>query len=129
MAAEQLLVTEGSDRGAVLTVQGELVLGRLPPRQEGRLGGDPEISRRHAQVSRGTDGQMRIEDLGSGNGTFVNGVRIDAPRPLNVGDVIRLGGTELKVTERVGARWSLVVAAGNGQGRRIVLADELIIGR
>jgi pSer/pThr/pTyr-binding forkhead associated (FHA) protein len=128
MAAEQLLVTEGDDRGAVFTVEGELMLGRLAPSREGRLGGDPEISRRHARVSRGADGQLRIEDLGSGNGTFVNGARIDAPRPLSVGDVVRLGRTELTVTQGA-SEWSLLVTAGNPPGHRIVLAGELIIGR
>ncbi|MBV8431879.1 MAG: FHA domain-containing protein [Solirubrobacterales bacterium] len=128
MAAEQLLVTEGSDRGTVLTVGGELMLGRVAPTPEGRLGGDPEMSRRHARIWREADGRLQIEDLGSGNGTFVNGARIDTPRPLNVGDVIRLGRTELKVTQPA-RDWSLVITAGNAEGREIVLGDELIIGR
>ena len=42
---------------------------------EGRLGDDAELSRRHARVARDADGRLTIEDLGSANGTFVNGVR------------------------------------------------------
>src|SRR5947209_9213915 len=98
MAAEQLLVTEGEQRGALLSVEGELVLGRVAPQKDGRLGGDPEISRRHARISLTADRRMQIEDLGSANGTFVNDERIAAVRVLEVGDVVRLGKTALKVT-------------------------------
>ncbi len=37
-----------------------------------------------------------VSDVGSTNGTFVNGVRIDAPRKLETGDVVRIGETELR---------------------------------
>jgi pSer/pThr/pTyr-binding forkhead associated (FHA) protein/predicted Ser/Thr protein kinase len=152
MAAEQLLVVEGEDPGAVLSVEQELLVGRLAPSEEGRLGDDPGISRRHARISRTSDGQLRIEDLGSANGTYVNGERIATPRVLNVDDVLRLGTTVLKVTGRVGAApkmsvpagtkpaaepevsdaaagWALMVIGGEARGRRIALADELVIGR
>ncbi len=142
MAAEQLLVTEGEERGALLSVEADLVLGRRPAQDEGRLGDDPEISRRHARVSRGDDGRLQIRDLGSANGTFVNDERIDAPRVLEVGDVIRLGKTVLKVIagarasepERASepaqeAAWELVITAGSARGRRLGLGGELVIGR
>jgi len=79
MAGNQLWVTEGNERGKRLSVDADLLIGRLAPEEDGRLGDDPEISRRHARVSRGTDGLLSIEDLGSANGTFVNDERIDAP--------------------------------------------------
>jgi DNA-binding winged helix-turn-helix (wHTH) protein len=48
------------------------------------------ISRRHARIS--IDGtNVLIEDLGSRNGTFVQGRRVDAPIPLAHGDEIRIG--------------------------------------
>src|SRR5881227_3206106 len=97
MAGEQLRVTEGNERGTVLGVETELLIGRLAPGNEGRLGGDPEISRRHARVFRGPDQQLQVEDVGSANGTFVNGERITAMRPLAVGDSIRVGRTTLEV--------------------------------
>ena len=40
-----------------------------------------------------------VNDLGSTNGTFVNGIRIDRPRKLVQGDVIRVGETELRFEE------------------------------
>ena len=57
---------------------------------------DLEISRKHARVvQRG--GYYWIEDLGSSNGTFVNGLRIFSPQVLQPGDEIRLGQTVLRV--------------------------------
>jgi len=103
MAGEQLRVTEGTERGKRVIVDAELLIGRGASGGDGRLGEDPEISRRHARVSRGGDGQLTIEDLGSANGTFVNGERIDVPRTLDVGDVIKIGKTLLQVTDRSGA--------------------------
>jgi hypothetical protein len=54
----------------------------------------PEVSRRHASLT--WDGrQFVIQDLGSANGTFVNGVRLTAPQVLQPGDAIGLGPTVL----------------------------------
>ncbi len=152
MAGEQLLVTEGKERGTRLSVASDLLIGRMAPKQEGRLGEDPELSRRHAYISRGTDGQLTIDDLGSANGTFVNGERIDAPRTLDPGDVVKVGQTVLEVSDPSGAMAAktrvptgagagkpapviaepdevLVVTAGTALGRRLTLGDEIVIGR
>ena len=51
---------------------------------------DPEVSRRHAAV-RGFDDELAIEDLGSRNGTFVNGERVSGIRRLAAGDRCALG--------------------------------------
>jgi hypothetical protein len=53
---------------------------------------DPEVSRHHLRITRGTDGYT-IEDLGSTNGTFINGQRLTGSRALNRGDMIGLGET------------------------------------
>ena len=54
---------------------------------------DPEVSRWHAAL-RQVDSELAIEDLGSTNGTWVNGHRIEAVTPLRLGDRVRLGNTE-----------------------------------
>jgi hypothetical protein len=53
---------------------------------------DPEVSRHHMRMTRGAGGYT-IEDLGSTNGTFVNGQRLTGARPLRPGDMIGLGET------------------------------------
>jgi ABC-type multidrug transport system ATPase subunit/pSer/pThr/pTyr-binding forkhead associated (FHA) protein len=55
---------------------------------------DPLVSRRHAVVDRSPDGDL-IRDLGSVNGTFVNGEQIDGPHPLRSGDTVVIGSTSL----------------------------------
>jgi pSer/pThr/pTyr-binding forkhead associated (FHA) protein len=141
MAGEQLRVTEGKEQGKRLSVDADLFIGRETPHEDGKLGGDREISRRHARVSRGGDGLLTIEDLRSANGTFVNGERIDAPRTLDVGDVVKMGQTVLHVTDASGAvpeqgrpapaesGEELVVTAGGAPGRRLTVKDDLVIGR
>ena len=57
---------------------------------------DPEMSRRHAEVTN-HEGTLALSDLGSTNGTRVNGRFIDAPTALTVGDIIRIGNTEISV--------------------------------
>src|SRR3954451_7876666 len=89
----KLHVVEGNAAGSDIAVEEELMIGRTAS-EEGRLGDDPEISRQHARVSRSGEGYV-IEDLGSMNGTFVNGNRLQAPHQLAQGDQIEVGGTRL----------------------------------
>ncbi len=141
MAGEQLRVAEGAGRGQCLEVDAELLIGREAPTDEGKLGNDPQISRRHARVTRGGDGELTVEDLRSANGTYVNGERIDAPRTLATGDELRMGQTVLQVTAgdvaipeagrptRATPREELVITEGKTTGRRLALTGELVIGR
>ncbi len=56
---------------------------------------DEFSSGRHARIEPRRDG-VWVEDVGSTNGTFVNGVPLTAPRKLSSGDVIRIGQTDLR---------------------------------
>jgi pSer/pThr/pTyr-binding forkhead associated (FHA) protein len=58
------------------------------------LDGDDFASGHHARVESGLDGTWVI-DLGSTNGTFVNGERVNGRRRLHEGDVLQVGDTEL----------------------------------
>src|SRR4051794_41321516 len=88
-----LLFTSGPMAGRRVELTSDLVLGR-----EGvhLIVEDPEISRRHAVVRPRRNG-AEIEDLGSLNGTWVNGRRITGPTRLTHGDRIRLGVTQLQL--------------------------------
>ncbi|MBI5931996.1 MAG: FHA domain-containing protein [Chloroflexi bacterium] len=59
---------------------------------------DPEVSRHHCRFTRGGGGYT-IEDLGSTNGTFVNGQRLTGARPLSSGDIVGLGETVILAYE------------------------------
>jgi hypothetical protein len=59
------------------------------------LDGDEFASARHARVEPRRDG-VWVHDAGSTNGTFVNGQRIDRPRRLTAGDILRVGETDLR---------------------------------
>ena len=61
--------------------------------------GDPEVSRRHARFFM-RDDNFFVEDLGSTNGTFLNGERISSPKQLRVGDVITLGENVVLVFQK-----------------------------
>jgi hypothetical protein len=62
------------------------------------IDGDEFASARHVRIEPRRDG-VWVHDLGSTNGTHVNGVRIDRPRKLVTGDVVRVGETELRYEE------------------------------
>ena len=60
------------------------------------LEGDEFASAQHARFEAKGDG-LWVEDVGSTNGTFVNGARVTTPRRLSKGDVVRVGQTDFRV--------------------------------
>ena len=60
------------------------------------LDGDEFASAQHARFESKRDG-LWVEDVGSTNGTFVNGARVTTPRRLVEGDIVRVGQTDFKV--------------------------------
>jgi len=88
-----LTVLAGPTPGAILSVDGdEIVIGR--GRDASARIDDPGMSRRHARVFRKADGYF-IEDLGSTNGTFVEGEQVAYARQLKDGDRIQIGRNSL----------------------------------
>ena len=118
-----LVVTEGPLAGLRLLLDSELVLGRG---KADVVLQDEEVSRRHALI-RHANGRLVLYDLGSLNGTWVNGDRvIDEPRTLTVGDKIQLGATTIAVTP---PRPALTITNGPLAGRRLQIESELTLGR
>jgi ABC-type multidrug transport system ATPase subunit len=144
LAAARILGPSGGQPHAgsfLITFRGsELVFGR--GRDCDQVLDFPMVSRRHARLSR-TGEMMRIEDLGSSNGTYVNGVRVREPVVVRPGDRIGLGSYTFTLTltgdleERDGrddltleAR-DLVVEAGDRklvEGISLVLRPGVIVG-
>jgi hypothetical protein len=95
VADATLVIREGDGAGGEFPLEGELVVGREQGSADLVLN-DPGISRRHAAV-RSQGGGVTVEDLGSSNGTFVNGTRIRGEVVLAEGDEVQVGGTVLSV--------------------------------
>lgn len=72
-------------------------LGRSPT-SDVVLGKDDFVSGRHAQLSR-HGGLLYVEDLGSTNGTFVNGRKTVGATPLRAGDTVQVGSTTFRYVE------------------------------
>jgi hypothetical protein len=85
----------GFETGSVLEVRERTVAGR-GPESNLQLDGDDFASARHALIEPRVDG-VWVEDLGSTNGTFVNGARVTSERLLRAGDLLRVGQTELRL--------------------------------
>lgn len=81
-------------RGVTLPVNGPIVIGRSPGADI--VVGDDFVSGKHARVSPSGNDAV-LEDLGSTNGTVLNGQRISTPQSLRPGDTIDVGAVRIKV--------------------------------
>jgi pSer/pThr/pTyr-binding forkhead associated (FHA) protein len=89
-----VVVQPQAERGHAFAVEGDATLGRgggctVP------LAFDTFVSQVHARVTE-RDGSLWIEDIGSTNGTYVNGQRIAAPTKIGKGDRVQVGETVLE---------------------------------
>jgi pSer/pThr/pTyr-binding forkhead associated (FHA) protein len=108
---------------------------------------DEFVSRSHVWVRRRGDGVVEVTDLGSANGTYVNGMRVRAPTRMQDSDVLRIGRIYLKLAAPPGDQ-NQATATGEGasaaetgphltivnpaalSGRRFYLSgDDLVVGR
>jgi S1-C subfamily serine protease len=92
----QLRITAGPNAGQTIDVTGaEFTIGR----EAGVnlvLGGDSKVSRRHAAIKPLPDGRATLYDLGSSNGTFVNGQQIQST-VLSGNEQVQIGDTVFQV--------------------------------
>jgi len=93
----QLIMRSGPTPGAAFMLEGDqLTIGRDATNDI--VINDAEISRRHARLTF-QGGKYVLEDLGSTNGTFVNGQRLAGPRVLKAGEVVSFGEQIILVFE------------------------------
>ena len=90
----ELFVVEGPDTGRSFSVGPQSVLGRDPTAAIHL--NDDEVSRRHALISAG-EGRVLIEDLGSSNGTYVDGELIAGETEVRAGTRVKVGQTILEL--------------------------------
>ncbi len=89
MAQFQFVMRSGPTPGVTFPLEGDqLTIGR--DSTNGVAINDAEVSRKHSRLTF-QGGKYVLEDLGSTNGTFVNGQRLAGPVVLKPGDVISLG--------------------------------------
>ena len=85
--------------------------------------GDLNVSRRHARINF-TQSGYQIEDLGSGNGTFVNEAKVNR-RVLSHTDVVRIGGSAFRFEEELAPGWGEEVQTVIADLTSGALANEL----
>jgi pSer/pThr/pTyr-binding forkhead associated (FHA) protein len=116
LAVTRLVAKDGAQRGQQIEIGAELYVGR-----EGQqlVVDDLEVSRRHAVLRSSSQG-VTVEDLGSRNGTFVNGERIDRVTLLAAGDVVKFGTTSFAFDSvNTGAFELPAVVAAGARGRGV----------
>ncbi len=95
MVRSFLVMQRGLLEERVFPIHGEVSIGRSPSNVIQML--DPSVSRRHAIVY-STGEKTVVEDLGSQNGTFVNGQRVQKAF-LTKGDILRVGNSLLRFVQ------------------------------
>lgn len=116
-AAAQLHVVAGPDAGGVhLLHGGKIHVGRSADADVPL--DDPDVSRLHCAVTLASDGRVSVVDLGSTNGTTLDGVRVgDRPVRLAPGALLRIGESALRLASSSGARGIATAPDGEGHVR------------
>ncbi|WP_328538453.1 FtsK/SpoIIIE domain-containing protein [Streptomyces sp. NBC_00344] len=116
-AAAQLQVVAGPDAGGVhLLHSGQIRIGRSGDADVPL--DDPDVSRLHCAVTVADDGRVTVADLGSTNGTTLDGTHVDG-RPVRMapGALLRVGESALRITSAAGSADSgPVTAVPDGEG-------------
>ncbi|MFE0653819.1 FHA domain-containing protein [Streptomyces sp. NPDC059534] len=117
-ASARLHVVEGPDAGGVHLLHGGAIrIGRSVDADVPL--DDPDVSRAHCTVTVGESGRVTVADLGSTNGTTLDGVPVgDRPVRLRPGALLRLGESALRLTGPGGAPGGTdtVATAPDGEG-------------
>ncbi len=106
----RLIMRRGPAPGQVFEFDGEVI---TVGRETGNdlVAADAEVSRHHARLVREGEGYL-LEDLGSTNGTFLNGRRLISPQAIGDGDLINLGETVELAVEMAGMEAAATLVSG-----------------
>ncbi|MDQ2865961.1 MAG: DUF3662 and FHA domain-containing protein [Candidatus Eremiobacteraeota bacterium] len=92
-----LRMVKGVPASAVYSLSGTASIGRNEECDVFLV--DPSVSRNHAEIAVDADGPL-VRDLGSTNGTFLNGERLHGERRARPGDLLMVGNTQLRIEGR-----------------------------
>ena len=101
MDGARLIVRDAHGATTEVSLGDETSVGRDPASAVALA--DPEVSRRHAVIRRDAGDRYLVTDVGSANGTLLNGRRLVVPSLLRSGDVLALGGCELTFVDESSA--------------------------
>ena len=92
---------------------------------DGLLLADSEVSRRHVSLA-DEAGELIATDLGSTNGTFLNGTRISGPAPVRSGDTLIAGATEIELIGPAsgGAEPGAIRSSGGATESKATIAQD-----
>ena len=92
----KLILTNGLEKRVVPLVDVALTVGRDP--DNAVTIESPDVSRRHCRFEPDGPGHWRVVDLGSKNGTFLNGRPVTAPHRIAIKDTVTIGDAQLVLT-------------------------------
>lgn len=90
-----LMIAEGRQLGLEIPLDTDVTIGRSA--DSTLILDDDYCSTNHAAVRHDSTGGFYVEDLGSTNGTHINGTRITTPTAMGLGDELRIGRTIMKM--------------------------------
>lgn len=113
----------GREQGRTLALSSEQVIGRAT--SSSIVLADPRVTRHHTKIiaQRGT---FFAIDLGSANGTWVNGFRVES-HPLRPGDILDIGGVRFRYTEHASEAEPRLMAIASDGNVYVVEKDKLFV--
>ncbi len=119
----KLTVTTEGRQESVVEIGERLTIGRSA--SNALVLDDHRASRHHAEISHLGRGRYRLSDMGSANGTWLNGRRVTTPKELQNKDEIQIGGVRMRFETDGEARVGPYVSASTGT--KVEIRNELIV--
>jgi len=94
MGATFVTIRPPNRQGFTLVLDARIELGR---ETDGIIVVDNRVSRRHVALEPGPDDTVVVTDLGSANGTTVDGLPVAGPTPASAGSVVKIGDTRVEI--------------------------------
>jgi adenylate cyclase len=120
--AAKLIVTHEGKPEVTIELADRLTIGRSTNNQ--LVVEDQKASRNHAEIRHIGGGRYRINDVGSANGTWINGRRLTVPKELEDGDQILIGSVQLKFVAPPVTRTQEVTMS---TGTALFMRNELVV--